>query len=393
MECNSIKFDNSMELLYNYSMLKRKYDLKNLIAKNKVLVIYGPRRVGKTTLLNNFLKTVKLKYKLDSGDNIKTQDILSSQDFSRIIEYAGGYDLIAIDEAQQIPNIGMGLKILVDQIPDIQVIATGSSSFDLSQQIGEPLTGRKRTITLYPLSQKELNFKFNKYELREMLEDFLIFGTYPEVALAKDKNKKIEILNEIVNSYLIKDILSLERVKSPKLLMDLLKLLAFQVGSQVSLNELANQLNIDIKTVDRYLDLLEKGFVIRSIGGFSRNLRKEVKNKYKYFFMDNGIRNAVINQYNAVENRIDVGQLFENFIVMEREKKCSYDKIYRSSYYWRTYEGKEIDLIEEYGGVLYGIEIKWSEKKKVSEPVEWKKNYNNAEFQIVNRSNYLDFIL
>ncbi len=393
MEFNSIKLDKFMELIYNWSMIKRKYNLENLIEKNKVLVIYGPRRVGKTTLLNRFLKTTKLKYKLDSGDNIKTQDILSSQDFSRIIEYASGYDLIAIDEAQQIPNIGMGLKILVDQIPGIQIIATGSSSFDLSQQIGEPLTGRKRTITLYPIAQQELNFRLNKYELKEQLKDYLVFGTYPEIIMAETKEEKIRLLNEIVNSYLIKDILALEKVKSPKLLIDLLKLLSFQVGNQVSLNELANQLNIDIKTVGRYLDLLEKGFVIRSVGGFSRNLRKEVKNKYEYFFLDNGIRNAVINQYNNIEDRNDVGALFENFVVMEREKKCFYDEIYRNYYYWRTYEGKEIDLIEEYGGKLYGTEIKWSEKRKVVEPVEWKRNYDNSEFQIVNKDNYLDFVL
>ncbi len=382
-----------MELNYTYSMIKRKYCLENLVEKNKVLIIYGPRRVGKTTLLNNFLKNTKLKYKLDSGDNIRTQDILSSQDFSRILEYAHGYDLIAIDEAQQIPNIGMGLKILVDQIPNIKIIATGSSSFELSQQVGEPLTGRKRTIFLYPISQQELILKYNKFELTEKLEDFLVFGSYPEIIMADSKKEKIRLLNELVDSYLIKDILSLEKVKSPKLLIDLLRLLAFQIGNQVSLNELANQLNIDIKTIARYLDLLEKGFVIRSVGGFSKNLRKEVKSKYKYFFLDNGIRNALINQFNDLSIRNDVGALFENFVVMEREKKCAYDEIYRGYYYWRTYDGKEIDLVEEYNGKLYGTEVKWSKKRKVTEPVEWKKNYDKAEFQVVNKNNYLDFVL
>ena len=190
-------------------MLKRSFDdIQKIIKKNKVLVIYGPRRVGKTTLLTNFLNTTKLKYKLDSGDNIKTQEILSSQDFSRILDYAQGYDLIAIDEAQQILNIGMGLKILVDQIPDIYVIATGSSSFDLSQQVGEPLTGRKNTIILYPLAQKELNININKHELKERLEEYLVFGSYPEVITTETRKEKIKILNELVESYLIKDILS-----------------------------------------------------------------------------------------------------------------------------------------------------------------------------------------
>jgi len=276
-------------------MLKRIYDnLGNLLKKNKVLVIYGPRRVGKTTLLNNFLKKTKFKYKLDSGDNIKTQEIISSQDFDKILSYVENYELLAIDEAQRIPAVGLGLKIIVDQRENIYIVVTGSSSFDLSQQVGEPLTGRKRTIILYPLSQKELYFQYNKYELKEKLEEFLIFGSYPEIMISKNKEEKIEILNELVNSYLLKDILSLEKVKSPKVLLDLLKLLAFQVGKEVSLNELSNSLKIDVKTVGRYLDLLEKSFVIKRINGFSRNLRREVTKKAKYYFIDNGVRNGVI---------------------------------------------------------------------------------------------------
>lgn len=374
-------------------MIKRIYNLEKLIQKNKVLVIYGPRRVGKTTLLKNFLNKTKLKYKLDSGDNLRSQDILKSQDFPRIIEYVSDNELIALDEAQQIPNIGMGLKIIVDQIDNVYIIATGSSSFELSQHIGEPLTGRKKTVILYPLSQKELKFKYSTYELKEKLDDYLIFGSYPEIITAQHKKEKIEILNEIANSYLLKDILALERVKSPQLLLKLLKLLAFQLGNQVSLTELANKLSINIRTIERYLDLLEKGFVIKRLGGFGRNLRKEVTKKSKYYFYDNGIRNAIIGQFNNIEDRNDVGALFENFIFIERIKKCGYDQLYRNFYYWRTYDGKEIDLIEEYDGKLFGYEFKWSENKKISAPKDWVAAYKNTEYKIINKKNYLDFVL
>lgn len=374
-------------------MLKRYYNLNKLIKKNKALIIYGPRRVGKTTLLNDFLSKTKLKYKLDSGDNIKVQQILSSQDFDQILEYASGYELIAIDEAQQIPRIGMGLKILIDQMPDLIIITTGSSSFDLSQKIGEPLTGRKRTIILYPLSQLELQDKYNKYELKQKLEDFLIFGSYPEIITAKSRAEKIRILEELVNSYLLKDILSLDKIKSSEQLLNLLKLIAFQVGSQVSLNELATQVKLDVKTVGRYLDILEKSFVIKRVGGFSRNLRKEVVSKAKYYFLDNGVRNAIISQFNKLSDRNDRGILFENFIVAERLKNNDYQEKFASIYFWRTYDGQEIDLIEEKDGKLNGFEFKWSDKIKKGEPKDWKKNYKNSTYQIIHRENYLDFLL
>ena len=373
-------------------MINRIYNIDNLIKPNKALIIYGPRRVGKTTILNDFLSHTKLKCKLDSGDNIRTQDILSSQDFDRILEYASGYDLIAIDEAQQIPNIGMGLKIIVDQIPSIMVIATGSSSFDLSGAVGEPLTGRKKTITLYPFSQQELLSIYNRHELKDNLEDFLVYGSYPEVVTAKSRKDKTDVLNELVDSYLLKDILALERVKGSKVLLDLLKLIAFQVGSQVSLNELASQIKLDVKTVGRYLDIFEKAFVIKRIGGFSRNLRKEVVSKAKYYFWDNGIRNAVVSQFNPLDSRNDIGSLWENFIVTERIKKCDYQGMYGSFHYWRTYDGQEIDLVEEREGKLYGYEIKWSDRKKRGAPKDWLATYNNADFKIIDRDGYLDYI-
>jgi hypothetical protein len=373
-------------------MFLRAYNLKTLIKKGKVLVIYGPRRIGKTTLLNEFLDRAKIKFKLDSGDNIRIQQLLSSQDFPAIIEYAQGYEIIAIDEAQQIPNIGMGLKILVDNVPDLAVIATGSSSFDLAQKIGEPLTGRKETIILYPLSQLELLNHYNQMELKEKLPDFLVFGSYPEIVSAESRLEKIKILEEISNSYLFKDILAIEKIKSSRPLLELLKLLAFQVGSEVSLNELAMSVKIDVKTVSRYLDILEKAFVIKRLSGYSRNMRQEIVNKAKYYFWDNGIRNAIISQFNDLADRNDTGQLFENFIVMERFKRNTYKNNFVSSYFWRTYGGQEIDLVEEGASKLLGFEIKWSEKNKKKVPGDWHKNYPQAEYTIINKDNYLDFV-
>jgi len=373
-------------------MIKRFYNINKLLKPNKVLIIYGARRVGKTTLLKDFLQKTKLKYKLDSGDNIRTQEILGSQNFDEIIEYASGYDLIAIDEAQQIRNIGMGLKILVDQIPNIKIIATGSSSFNLSQKIGEPLTGRNITVELYPFSQSELLVRYNKFELKEKLADFLIFGAYPEVITASSKKEKKIILTELVNSYLLRDIFSLEKVKAPKKILDLLKLISFQVGSEVSLNELATQLGLDVKTIDRYLDLLEKSFIIKKVGSFSRNLRNEVSTKCKYYFLDNGIRNAIISQFNILKDRNDVGFLFENFLISERLKSNFYNNNFIIPYFWRNYNGKEIDLIEEKDNKIFAFEFKWSEKKKQRLPEEFLENYKNVKYKIVNQNNYLEFI-
>jgi len=382
------------EIQYNHFMYTRNYEpLEKHLQPGKVLLIYGPRRVGKTTLLQKFLDETTLKYKLDSGDNIRTQQVLSSQDFKQILPYAEGYDLLAIDEAQNIPNIGMGLKILVDQQPDIKIVATGSSSFELAGQVGEPLTGRKKTLTLFPLAQSELLSNQNRFELKETLEEFLIFGTYPEVLLAETRQAKIETILEIANSYLVKDILTFDRVRSSKTLLDLLKLLAFQVGSEVSLNELGSQLGMDYKTIQRYLDLLEKAFVIVRLGGFSRNLRSEVTSKAKYYFMDNGIRNSLIAQFNDLSQRNDVGQLWENFVFMERLKHRTYQSIYANMYFWRTYDQQEIDLVEERDGLLHGYEAKWSTNKLIKAPKIWGGAYPSATFSVITPENYQEFIL
>ncbi|MFN8486286.1 MAG: ATP-binding protein [Caldilineaceae bacterium] len=375
-------------------MIKRIYTpLERFLQPGKVLVIYGPRRVGKTTLLQELLANTPFRYKLDSGDNIRTQHLLSSQDFNQILPYAEGYQLLAIDEAQEIPGIGKALKILVDQRPDLHIVVTGSSSFELTGQIGEPLTGRRRTLTLYPLAQAELNSRHNRHELQENLPVYLRFGAYPEVIQAPTEQEKIETLAEIAQSYLLKDILAFDRVKHSRTLVDLLRLLAFQIGNEVSYSELATQVSIDVKTVQRYLDLLEKAFVVIRLGGYSRNLRKEVTTKAKYYFFDPGLRNALIAQFNPLDQRNDVGQLWENFIFIERLKYRTYFSLHANAYFWRTYEQQEVDLVEERSGKLFGYEYKWSTKKQVAPPAQWLSTYPEAEFAVITPENYLDFIL
>jgi len=370
----------------------RYYDtLSNWIAPNKVLIIFGPRQVGKTTLLQNYLKTTPLLYKLDSGDNIRIHEILGSRDFEKIKTYASGYDLIAIDEAQLIPNIGACLKIMVDQIPGIKIIVTGSSSFELAGQIGEPLVGRKRTIHLFPLSQMEMGTIYNPYELKDKLSDWLLFGGYPEVVTSTTKTKKVRLLEDILSSYLLKDILALERVKGTKTILDLLRLIAFQVGSEVSFNELGSQIGIDYKTVERYVGLFEKSFILLSLHGYSTNMRKEIRKKNKFYFYDNGIRNALVGNFNDLDKRNDIGVLWENFLFMERYKKCSYQEIFNYRYFWRTWDKHEIDLVEEWDGSIHGYEFKWKTEKSKQEK-HWKEAYPEATFTIINQENYLPFI-
>lgn len=366
-------------------------NLSKYLKANKVLVIYGPRQVGKTTLLKNFLSQTKLKYKLDSGDSLRTQQILSSQDFEKITQYLAGYQLYALDEAQKVPRIGLGLKIIVDQIPGIKVIATGSSSFTLSGQVGEPLTGRKRTLTLFPLSQIELNLNCNSAELKEKVAEVLVFGGYPTVMTASPQ-RKIAELEEIVNSYLFNDLFELEGVKASKVIVDLSRLIAFQVGSEVSLSELGQQLGIDAKTVGRYLDLLEKSFVLFNLRGYSRNLRTEITKKSKYYFWDNGIRNAVIANYNPLELRNDVGTLWENFLVSERLKAQEYRQIHANNYFWRTWEQKEVDWLEEREGKVFAYEFKYA-PKKLKPPNDFLTAYPGSEFKVITSENYQDFVL
>ena len=367
-------------------------DLDKILETGKVLVIYGPRRVGKTTLVQNYLSTYSGKSRLLSGDDVGVRGVFSSESIDTISRFVQDYDLIVIDEAQRIPKIGWGLKILVDHNPKLKVIATGSASFDLANKIGEPLTGRKTTLILHPVSQTELLADTPRQELRERLEDYLIFGSYPEIITAKSNMQKKATLEEITGSYLLKDILELEKVKASKLLIDLLRLLAFQVGSEVSLNELGKTLDLDPKTISRYLDLLEKAFVIVNLRGLSRNLRKEVTRTSKYYFYDNGIRNALISNFNELAVRNDIGSLWENFLFMERIKKQNIQKIYSNNYFWRTWDQDEIDMVEERGGKYFAWEFKYK-PQKISVPKDFAGAYQNYEFKEINIENYLDFLI
>lgn len=373
-------------------MIPRIYDLEKAIRPNKAIVILGPRRVGKTTLIREFIKKTKRTYKLAIGDELSVQHALSAQNLAPLKDFVGPNELLIIDEAQRIPNIGLNIKIIVDNIPGISVIATGSSSFELSGQIGEPLVGRKVNFNLYPISQLELSQTATPHELMQAIPDRLVFGCYPQVVETAYTQEKTAILTDIINSYLLKDILELERVKGAKVLLDLLRLIAFQVGSPVSLTELSRESGLDIKTVARYIDLFEKTFILYSLRGYSRNLRSEINRKAKYYFWDNGIRNAVISQFQRLDIRNDVGALWENFLVSERLKLEQYLPIYASNYFWRTWEGKEVDWIEERDGGLFVWEFKWSPEKKSKNKKAFLSVYPDAVLTTITRDNYLDFV-
>jgi len=374
-----------------YIIQKQLKSLKKLLLPNKVVVIYGPRRCGKTTLLNKFLEETKDKYILINGEDITVQKNLNSQSIEKLKSFIGENKLLAIDEAQKIKNIGLNLKLIVDNIKGVKVIATGSSSFDLAKNIGEPLTGRKYTLKLFPLSQMEIGAAENKFQTEANLENRLIYGSYPEIIMAGDNQVREKELKEIVGSYLYKDILELDGLKHSDKIVRLLQLLAFQIGKEVSFAELGSQLGMSRNTIERYLDLLEKAFVVIKLIGFSRNLREEISKNPRYYFYDNGIRNALINNFNLLDVRDDIGMLWENYIVMERIKKQEYSGIWANNYFWRTYDKKEIDFVEERGGKLCGYEIKWKEKK-INAPKDWKNSYLNSEFKVISRNNYLEFI-
>jgi len=340
-----------------------------------------------------FLEQSDLKHKFYRGDDYSFSADFAKCELRLIKQMVSGLDLLVIDEAQKVENIGTALKLVVDHFPDKYVIVTGSSSFDLANSTEEPLTGRKNVVTLYPISIKELGKSSTPYELDQQIEQLMIYGSYPDVVTLSDNGAKEDRITEIKNSYLIKDILEFQRLKRPAVILDLLKLIAFQVGNQVSTVELGKQLGLDKKTVQRYLDLLEKSFVLFSLGGFSRNLRKEVSKMKMYYFMDLGIRNAVIANFNPLNLRNDVGQLWGNFMLVERMKRNAFKGQHVNYYYWRTYDQKEIDLIEESGGKLRGYEFKWNPHRKIKPPKEWLKTYENAEFEVVSHKNYQEFVI
>lgn len=390
----SSKFDNFGDLMY-YSYMQyipRSYDnLGAYLEPGKVLVLFGPRQTGKTTIIKHFLESQNYKYRFVTGDDLSIQQALGTNNLEQLKTFAGGFNLLIIDEAQNIPGIGIALKLLTDNVQNLKIIATGSSSFELADQVGEPLTGRKRTLHLYPISQLEVLKNENSFDVSQKLGEYLVYGGYPAVLTAQSQEGKRRLLEEYLNSYALKDILALEKVKGSAVLMDLLRLLAFQIGGEVSHSELGRQLNLDNKTVARYLDLLEKGFVIFNLRGYSGNLRKEVTKKSKYYFYDVGIRNAVIANFNPLPARNDIGQLWENFLAAERLKTQEYKSIYANNYFWRTWDKKEVNWLEEREGKLFGFEFKFSSEKNGNFK-DFSRHYPEAILEVVNKENYQRFL-
>jgi predicted AAA+ superfamily ATPase len=367
-------------------------NLKQSVIPGKVIVIYGARRTGKTTLLKEFLKSESEPYTLVSGEDITIQSYLSSQSIEKLKAFVGTTRLLVIDEAQKIPHIGINLKLIVDHMSDVRVIVTGSSSFDLARSTGEPLTGRKFTLKLFPLAQLEIGQIEKIHQTQANLENRLIYGSYPEIVLMLDNKGREQYLKEIVSSYLYKDVLEMDGVRHSSKISRLLQLIAFQIGKEVSLSELGTSLGMSKNTVERYLDLLEKAFVVQRLTGFSRNLRNEITKNCRYYFLDNGIRNTLINNFNLLEQRNDAGELWENYIIIERLKRQEYLSGAANNYFWRTYAKQELDFVEEREGHLFGYEIKWG-KAKPRKPKEWLSAYPEASFELINRENYLKFII
>jgi uncharacterized protein len=366
--------------------------IMNSLKPSKVVGVFGPRRTGKTTLMNIIREKIgRDDILMVHGENLDVIEVLSSQRTSVLKRFIGKKKYLFIDEAQKIPNICINLKLIVDTIPDVSILVSGSSSFDLRNKIGEPLVGRSLYYFLYPLSLLEVETD-DYLKQKEMLEEQLIFGFYPEVYNSETiEQKKIEI-ESIRDSYLLKDILELDNLKDSLFIFNLLRQIAFQIGKDVSYSELASNLNVSKKTVMRYLELLEKSFVLFSHHGFSRNLRKEYTKSPRYYFWDNGIRNSLISNYNSLNLRDDTGQLWENFCITERVKYLAYKQISANRFFWRTYEKKEIDLIEERDGKLFAFECKYS-KKDVKVPKDFINSYPGSEFFVINKDTYLDFLL
>jgi predicted AAA+ superfamily ATPase len=364
--------------------------LRQKMFKQKAIIVLGPRQVGKTTLLKNlaFDPNEILWMNADEIDVQQTLSEVSSGSFKALL---GKKKIFIIDEAQRIENIGLKLKLITDNLPEIQVIATGSSSFDLANRVNEPLTGRKWEYNLFPLSYQELVEHHGMLTENRLLEHRLVYGYYPEVV--SNPGEEEERLKLICHSYLYKDVLLWERLHKSDKLVRLLQALAHQIGSQVSFNELAEICSMDPKTVEKYVNLLEQGFVIFRLPSFSRNLRNELKSSRKIYFYDNGIRNAIINNFNPIALRSDVGFLWENFLVSERLKFNSYHLLNKNSFFWRTVNQQEIDLIEEYGGQLHAYEFKWNTKKTVRLTKTFENAYPNSTFNVITPGNLHEFLL
>ena len=362
-----------------------------LLDGRKAITIMGARQVGKSTLLQMMLGERKDVMWLN-GDEPDIVEILGNMTSPRLKAMIGNNTIIVIDEAQRIPDIGLRLKLITDQIPDVQVIATGSSSFDLSNKLNEPLTGRKREFKMYPLTFNEMVSSTNLLEETRMLPHRMVYGYYPEVVCNPGEEKII--LKELADSYLYKDILSMDGILKPEKLVKLLKALAYQIGSQVSYNEVGMLVGLDSKTVEKYITILEKSYIIFRLTSLARNIRNELKSSRKIFFWDLGIRNAVIGNLTQIENRQDAGALWENFVIAERVKMLAYNGSFAQTYFWRTKQQQEIDYLEEEDGKIKAFEFKWNPNKAAAKcPDSFLKAYQNPEFKVITPQNVDEFLL
>jgi uncharacterized protein len=355
--------------------------------KGKILIIYGARQVGKTTLSKNLLSQAGTNGRYINCELLENRDLFVAPTVAKLRSLLGGYKLVVLDEAQKVEHIGLLLKILHDELPEVQIIATGSASFDLADKVSEPLTGRAIEFMLYAFSTEELLQKYDKLELQSRLESMMTFGMYPDV-FENNREQARERLNSIVSNYLYKDILEFEQIKKSRLLVELLQLLALQVGSEVSPYELGQRLSVSSATIERYLDLLEKAFVIFRLRSFSRNLRKEIGKSFKVYFFDLGVRNMIIANFNPFTIRPDVGALWENFCIVERLKHNANNRLLARMFFWRTYDQKEIDYVEEANGQIATFECKWQEQK-VKAPREFLTTYPNSTFMVMHKGNWM----
>ena len=372
-------------------MIKR--DLSEIILKrlnsNKAIIIKGARQVGKTSLLKALFEN-KDDVMWLNADEIDVRSLFETVSSTKLKAIIGNKKFLIIDEAQRIKDIGLKLKLIADEIPQVQIIATGSSSFELSQNVNEPLTGRKLEYQLFPFSFKEMCKEHGLIEEKRMLSHRLVYGYYPDIVV--NQGNEIELIKLLADSYLYKDILQFDRINKHDKIVKLLQALAFQVGSQVSFNELGQICALDSKTVEKYIIILEQAFIIFRLPSFSRNLRYELKSSRKIYFYDNGIRNAVIANFSDITSRLDVGALFENFIISERMKHNAYSAKAPHTYFWRTKTQQEIDYIEEWNGHLTAFEIKWNDKAKAKEPKIFKEKYANSSFEVITPNNMEDFL-
>lgn len=367
-------------------------NIQKYLLPNKVILIFGSRRVGKTILVNQIEKDFSGKVLKLNAEDSNAKDFLSHKSIANYKTSLAGIDLLIVDEAQTISDIGQILKLIVDEIKGIRIIATGSSAFDLLNKFGEPLTGRSFEFHLFPFSVVEYLEVENVFESQQKLEERMIYGSYPELQEYETSTNKSFYLQNLVNTYLLKDIFSIDGLRGSSRIFDLLKLLAYQAGSEVSPHELGKQLGMSKNTVEKYLNLLQKVFVIFELKPYSSNLRKEVRKSRKFYFLDNGIRNAIINDFSPITNRRDAGILWENYILSERLKQNHYSLNGKRMFFWRTYDQQEIDLVEEHSGTLEAFEFKWgNSKSKV--PIAWSKTYVDTNFSVVTPKDYPSWLL